>query len=394
MSETRPIRILSIAHTAVSREAGRLRYEPLAQQADLEVHLVVPQRWFQFGRWYSADAPKEQGIHVHVLPIWFPRGWTASWYLHMYPGLGALIREIKPDVIHLWEEPWGFVALQTCLLRDNAAYILEVDQNILKKLVFPFEWLRRFVLRRTDHVLVRSPEAAHVVKTCGYEGETSEIGYGVDQETFYARSTQRPPLNGALRVGYVGRLVEEKGLDDMIEALALTPPSVTLAIMGEGPHEQKLRKRIAERGLESRITFQGWGAPADVADFMRSLDVFVLLTRTTPVVSEQFGRVILEAHSCGIPVIGSQCGAIPSVIGAGGWVVRERSPEDIAACIGNILENPQVVAERGKAGIVNVANRFTYQAVADRLAQCWRAAFAAKHQSDGKRLPASPMASE
>ena len=380
MSDEKPLCVLSIAHTGVQRDAGRLRYHPLGQRSDLEVHLVVPKRWFEFGRWYEADAPDDPGIHVHVLPIWFPRASLASWYLHFYPGLGSLIRKIKPDIIHLWEEPWSIVALQACALRKNAAYVLEVDQNIQKHLVFPFESLRRFVLRKTDHVLVRSSDATAVVRACGYTGPVTDLGYGVDQRTFspVKKSDDSAPPMDTLRLGYVGRLIEEKGIDDAIDALAKLPETVTLAIMGEGPYAGHMKARIKSLGLESRVTFQGWDSPKAVAEFIRSLDILVLLTRTTGSVREQFGRVILEAQSCGVPVLGSQCGSIPLVIGAGGWIVPEKSPLSIVQCIESILKNPNELRVCREAGLANIGLRFTFRVVAETLATVWRTAYFAR----------------
>eukprot|EP01037_Dinobryon_pediforme_P012672 gene12671-12766_t len=343
--------------------------------AYLDVHLLVPQRWYQFGRWLDADLPDDAGVKVHILPILLPRFGKASWYLHFYPGLRRLIRELKPDVIHLWEEPWSIVALQACLLRGKSAYVLEVDQNILKRLVFPFEYLRRFVLKRTNHILSRSPDATAVVEACGYRGPVTYIGYGVDQTTFFpAPDHINPTAAHGLRLGYIGRLVEEKGLEDALDALVLTPQSVTLAIMGEGPQEAYLRRKIAALGLGARVSFQSWGKPADVAAFFHGLDVSLLLTRTTAHVREQFGRVIMESQACGVPVIGSECGAIPDVIGPGGWIVPERNPQALAGCIGSILADMDSLKQCRAAGLVNVEARFTYTAVAQTLAQAWVAA--------------------
>eukprot|EP01037_Dinobryon_pediforme_P015536 gene15536-15683_t len=331
----------------------------------------------------SVDAPEDAGLHVHILPIWLPRFGKASWYLHFYPGLRKLIRELKPDVIHLWEEPWSIVALQACLLRGKSAYLLEVDQNILKRLVFPFEYVRRFVLKRTDHILSRSPDATAVVEACGYRGPVTYLGYGVDQTTFYPLTDEtRPKASEGLRLGYIGRLVEEKGLDDALDALALTPESVTLAIMGEGPHEAPLRRKIAALGLGTRVTFQGWGKPKDVAAFFHKLDASLLLTRTTGHVREQFGRVILESQACGIPVIGSECGAIPDVTGPGGWIVPEHHPQALADCILSILSDRNSLAERRAAGLANVEARFTYSAIAQTLAHAWVAAAKSRQADD------------
>ncbi|EJW11498.1 Poly(glycerol-phosphate) alpha-glucosyltransferase [Rhodovulum sp. PH10] len=374
------LKILSIAHPAVSRAAGRLRYRPFAARRDLDVHLVVPTRWHQFGRTMVADPPGDPGVTTHVMPILFPRGGPMKWYLHVYPRLRRKIRDVAPDVIHLWEEPWSFVALQACLLKNDAALVLEVDQNILKRLPPPFEAIRRFVLRRTDHILSRSPDATAVVRACGYAGPVTPIGYGVDQDTFRPtaapRAHEREP--GPLTLGYVGRVVVEKGLDDALDAMAKARTRARLVIMGEGPHLPALQARAAALGLSDRVSFERWGTPNDVAAFIQTLDALVLLTRTTEHVKEQFGRVITEAQACGVPVIGSTCGAIPDVIGDGGWAVPESDPAALAKLIDQIAADPAARLARAERARANVASRFTYAATAQALAAAWTQAAAAQ----------------
>ncbi len=374
-SPGRRIRVVSIAHSGVLRDMGRLRYQPLADRHDLDIHLVVPERWYQFGRWYEADPPCTPGITTHVLPIRLPKGGPASWYLHFYPSLRRLMRQVSPDVVHLWEEPWSIVALQALLLRRKAGYVLEVDQNIIKRLPLPFEKLRRFILARTDVILARSNHAEEVVRACGYAGPALPIGYGVDEETFRLPEIRRLRPDSGLRLGYCGRLVVEKGLDDALDALAALPDSVTLALMGEGDHDAALRARIARLGLQNRVSFAGWGSPRDVAAFYHGIDVSILLTRTTDQVREQFGRAIIESQGCGVPVIGSTCGAIPEVIGQGGWVVPEQDPAEIAGCVRQILAVPALLDEKSRLGQQNIRDRFSYRAVAGDLAAGWLEAY-------------------
>ncbi|MFD2183544.1 glycosyltransferase [Rhodoplanes azumiensis] len=379
MSEGRPLRILSIAHPAVSRAVGRRRYTPFAARRDLDVHLVVPATWHQFGRDTAADPPPDPGVTLHVMPIRLKKAGPMGWYLHFYPGLRELIRTLAPDVIHLWEEPWSVVALQASLLKGDAALVLEVDQNILKRLPPPFESIRRHVLRQTTHLLSRSPDATMVCRARGYAGPVTPIGYGVDPTVFRPdpaadRRTTTSSRATPLRLGYVGRLVVEKGLDDALDAMARATAPCTLSILGEGPHEPKLRDRIVALGLADRVDIRGWGTPDAVAAFMRSLDALILLTRTTHAVREQFGRVIVEAQSCGVPVIGSTCGAIPDVIGRGGWVIPESDPAALAALIERLAADPGALARTGEAGRENVLTRFTYEAVAEALAVAWQAA--------------------
>jgi glycosyltransferase involved in cell wall biosynthesis len=387
----RPLRVLSIAHTATSRAIGRLRYHPFAGRDEVEVHLVAPARWQEFGRSMVADPPDDPGVTVHILPIRLPSLGRVKWYLHHYRGLDRVIAHVKPDVIHLWEEPWSAVALQACRLRrklaPQAALVLEVDQNILKQLPPPFQQIRRHVLSETDHLLSRTTDATIVARASGYSGPATLIGYGVDQVAFRPQDREAARAEFGLSgftVGYVGRIVEEKGLDDALDALALLPDSaepVSLAILGEGPHAPALRRRVAELGLTERVHWFGWDSPARVGTFINALDALLLLTRTTGDVKEQFGRVIIEAQACGVPVIGSSCGAIPQIVGEGGWVVPEHDPVALSALLDLLSSEPERCAAPAAAGLRQITERFTYAQVANTLLHAWDESHAARRTS-------------
>ena len=390
MSSRAALRIVSIAHPAASSEAGRLRYRHLAAKANIDLHLVMPAVWKEFGRTIVAEPPRADGFSVHVLPIRLPQAGPMKWYLHFYPALRRLLAEIDPDVIHLWEEPWSIVALQAQLTRRRAAVVLEVDQNILKRLPPPFEIIRRFVLARTDHILSRSLDATSVVQARGYAGPVTPIGYGVDLATFVPNAEPvSTPRTRPLTIGYVGRLVEEKGLDDALEAIAHSAAPVVLDIMGEGPDEARLRQRVGALGFGDRVTFRGWGPPQRVAAFLQSLDALVLLTRTTNAVREQFGRVIIEAQACGIPVIGSTCGAIPDVVGDGGWIVPEHDPDSLRRLLEKLAADPAALRAKASAARANVLSRFTYDAVATAIETACRAA--ASDREANRVKPLQPL---
>jgi SAM-dependent methyltransferase len=235
--------------------------------------------------------------------------------------------------------------------------------------------MRRRVLKRTDLLLVRSPEAEQVARASGFDGPAMQIGYGVDRTGFAPRDRANARLEFGLSgftIGYVGRIVEAKGLDDAIEALARTKQPATLAIMGEGPHLAQIKAKAGALGVADRVVYFGWTNPEAVARFMSAVDALVLLTRTTNAVREQFGRVIIEAQSCGTPVIGSECGAIPSVVGDGGWIIPERSPDALATLLDSLVVDPDMIRRAGAIGMAQVRSRFTYESVAATLVEAWR----------------------
>jgi glycosyltransferase involved in cell wall biosynthesis len=371
-----PLRVLCISHSATSRVHGRLRYGSLLDRPDLQLDLVMPDRWSERGRWLVPDPLHPDEGWVHPLPIRWARMGSATWHLHHYVELGRLMRRLRPQVIHLWQEPWSLVALQALRLRNRLCpetpLVLEIDQNLHKRLPAPFEQIRRGVLRQTSHVLGRSEEAIGVVRACGYGGPASRIGYGVDQSVF--RPLERAAglrTPGRLTVGYVGRLIEEKGVGDLIEAISRAAAPVRLAIMGEGPFRASLVAQAAALGVLDRVRILPWGPPEEVARFMAGLDVLALLTRTTNTVREQFGRVIIEAQACGVPVIGSGSGAIPDVVGDGGWIVPERTPAVVAALLDRLAGQPLELAAARARAVRQVVERFSFSNQAAALEDAW-----------------------
>ena len=378
---TRPLRVLCVSHTAVSRIGGRLRYGPLLGRADLEIHVVAPDRWHERGRWQPVDPPHAGDVAVHLSSIRWPRAGPAAWHLHHYTDLARIMRRVGPQVIHLWQEPWSLVTLQAISLRNRlfpgVPVVLEVDQNILRRLPPPFERMRRSALRQAGFVLTRSADARRVVQACGYTGPSALIGYGVDPTVFRPAEREAARARSGVKnftVGYVGRLIAEKGLDDLLDAAALAETPVTVAIMGEGPYRQTLLRRASALGLASRVRWQPWGPPHAVAQFMGGLDVLALLTRTTGQVREQFGRVVIEAQACGTPVIGSSCGAIPDVVGGGGWIVPERDPVAVAGLLDRLARDPATLEAARREGQRQVAERWGLANVAETLASAWRSA--------------------
>lgn len=382
-----PLRVLSVAHGGVLHGVGRMRYEALSRQAGLELSLVVPERWREYGATYHAE-PQAGNVKVIVAPVRWLEAGPAKWYLYHYKTLRRILREVRPDVIHLWEEPWSVVALQALWLRDrllpNASLVLETEQNILRRLPPPFEQIRRLTLRRADLLVTRQAEAEAVSRACGFKGPARCVRYGVDPAIFHPGAAPAQPdgprLHEGLTLGYVGRMIRDKGLFDILDALAAGPGDVRLTLVGTGPDCAELQTRVESLGLSGRVRVMDPRPPGEIAAFMRGLDALLLMSRTTPTWKEQFGRVIIEAQACGTPVIGSSSGAIPEVVGAGGWIVREGDAAGLAQLFARLSSDR---AERGaeldrvaKLGLANVAERYTYRRVGDQLLDVYQTAAA------------------
>jgi glycosyltransferase involved in cell wall biosynthesis len=303
----------------------------------------------------------------------------AQCYLHSYCGLRRLIEEFQPDVIDLWEEPWALVSVQVCWLRNryfpDVRFISETEQNVEKRLPSPFEQFRKYVLRNANFVVGRNSQALEIVRRKGYRGEAQVVPNAVDSELFRPMNRQdcrrQLGLDGFL-VGYVGRFVEEKGLADLIEAVRQSPKQVHAVFVGDGPMRSFLQRRAEEASLRDRVHVLPARPLEQLPCLMNALDVLVLPSRTTHRWKEQFGRVIIEAHACGVPVIGSSSGAIPEVVGDGGIIFPETNVVNLTGAIKKLMNNPQLRSVMGETGLAAVKQRFTWQRVAERMENIYR----------------------
>ena len=373
------MRVLLISHTCVSPTEGQPRVRFLKAIPGIELRVVVPDRWRSYGVWTLPQiAPDLAGV-ISVTPVRWPWAGPAQWYLHYYPSLRQVVEEFKPDIIDVWEEPWGLVSAQVCRVRRRVAprarIVQETEQNILKKLPPPFEQLRRFTLQRIDFLVGRSKEAVRVAHATGYAGRSEVVPNAVDTELF------RPLDRGACRsamnlsgfvVGYVGCIFEGKGLSDLLEAVARCPNDVSTVIVGTGPMEAELIALATKLNISDRVQLLPARPFQELPLIMNAIDVLVLPSRTTPRWKEQFGRVLIEAQACGTPVIGSSSGAIPDVVGKAGIVFAERDPTALADAILKLRASKELRDSFGAAGLANSVESCSWKVVADRMYEIYK----------------------
>ena len=163
----------------------------------------------------------------------------------------------------------------------------------------------------------------------------------------------------------------QKGLLDLIEALPLLPEHVRVRLIGDGVQKSQLLARAAALGVRARVELVEW--TSDVPGELRRLDALALPSRTTSSWKEQFGRVLPEAMSCGVPVVGSSSGEIPNVIGDAGVIFPEGDVRALAAAIRRLSHDPALRAELGRRGRARVLERYTQAALARQYYQVYRA---------------------
>lgn len=375
-------RVLLISHTCQSRGEGQPRAHALGALPDLELSVLVPDRWKRYGAWRAPQTPLAANFDFQIGHIALPWSGPGQTYLHFYPALPALLRRWRPDIIDVWEEPWSLAAAQTCFWRDRllprAKIVIETEQNLDKLLPPPFESLRAYVLRRADFLIGRSRAAVQVAQRKGFRGPSQVVPNAVDIALFAPQNRalcrQKLDLSGFV-AGYAGRLTRAKGVFDLLDALPHCAPEVRLLFIGAGPDEDELRARAAAYG--GRVRFLGARPLHELPPLFGALDALVLPSRTTASWQEQFGRVLIEAGACGVPVVGSSSGAIPEVIGAGDAAMGLIFPEGDARALSQALETLRLdldLAQRlGCNGARRAHDEFSWEQIAARLARIYRA---------------------
>lgn len=373
------MRVLLISHTCQSRAMGQRKAAHVARAGDIDLMVLVPQRFNNYGVWEDAEAPDaDAGFRFVVQKVRWPWLGPAQNYLHWYPGMARVMREFRPDVIDIWEEPWSLVSAQACRLRNrllpHAKIVSESEQNIFKKFPPPFRWLEPYTIQNADFVVGRSSQVIDVQRAKGYTGPAEIVGNAVDDAVFRplnrAECKRKLGLSGFV-AGYAGRLVERKGLADMISALAFLPEDVRMVFAGGGEFQPQLEKQLQAMGKGGQVRFLPARPLEELPEVMNAFDVFVLPSRTVPTWKEQFGRVIIEAQACETPVIGSDSGAIPEVVGMGGLIFPEGDAQALAAAIIELKNDAARCQSLGAKGRRQVEEKFTWARVAAQMREIY-----------------------
>jgi glycosyltransferase involved in cell wall biosynthesis len=158
--------------------------------------------------------------------------------------------------------------------------------------------------------------------------------------------------------------VPEKGVDLLLRACAGGSEDWSLLIQGDGPERSRLAALATDLGVAARVHFLGRRPSTEMPAFYQALDVLVLPSVSRPNWIEQFGRVLVEAMACGVPVIGSTCGKIPHVIGDAGLVFFEGDVAALREALVALAADPPRRAGLAAAGRARVLAQFTQAQVA------------------------------
>ena len=380
------MKILIASHTYIV-DLNREKLRALAKiEPDLEVTVVVPQRWNPKGVQSQIVETKfvDEGS-FKVVPI-SNYSQNNQALLTFGPDLISLLRKLKPDIIQVEQGSKALTYAQfiTCnkLLGLKAKNLFFTWWNLPYQLKFPISLLEAYNLKNTDGIVAGNKDGEYILRKRGYEGPIKVMPQlGVD-ETLFKPETQielRDDLGiqpNDFVVGFVGRFVEEKGLLTLAEALAgLQEKNWKWLLLGRGELQATLWETATELGIKERLIVVESVPHDHVQKYINLMNTLVLPSKTTYKFKtltsigwkEQFGHVLIEAMACRVPVIGSDSGEIPHVIGDAGLVFPEGNIEELRHFLMQLMEQKELAESLGKKGYEKVMSQYTNKALATKL---------------------------
>lgn len=388
------MRILVASHTYVIDQNNAKFKELVLLDRSIEVTIVTPSRWNAGGVHKQIIKRKpHQDSNIRIIPV-FNFSLSHQGLLTFGPMIIPLLKQFKPDVIQVEQGIKSLAYAQFIMLSK----ILKIEAkncffswwNIPYDRRLPYRWLEDFNLRHTDAFIAGNQDAANIIQSHGYKGPIRVLpNLGINENLFYPR--RQPDLAICLgiqpkdfMIGYVGRFVFEKGITTLIKALEnLKDLSWKLLLLGRGKLRSKIIEQTEKGGMKNRLIIVDSVPHENVPQYINLLNTLVLPSETNHDIStlsargwkEQFGHVLIEAMACKVPVIGSDCGEIPNVVGDAGIIFPEGDSRALEDCLRTLMEQPSLGKKLGEIGYRRVMKKYTNKALASELLEFYRQVF-------------------
>jgi len=371
------MRVLLISIAYLTR-LNQKKLEELAAIPDVELQVVVPTIWHEtLHPTLTAQIPPNPGYSYLPTPTFF----TGRGGRYFYRTFDLTMRQFRPDIVYI-EDGWrGLPAFQAALYRriwaPQARFIIFSWENLVRPLPAHRLIFQGFNLKHTDHVICGNRDGITSVRDAGYKGPVSVVPQlGIDTEVFHKRAghdirSQLDLSSETFVIGFAARLVREKGLQYLLEAVAQLQGDWTLLVIGDGPDREMTAQRAQQLGIASRLRMIGTVPHLELAKYYNAMDVLVSASVSTSTWKEQYGLVVLQAMNSQVPVVGSTCGETPHVVDDAGLIFDEGDVTKLVEHLNLLQSKPDLRAELGKRGYERVQANYTFRRIAEQTFHVW-----------------------
>jgi glycosyltransferase involved in cell wall biosynthesis len=377
------LQVLFVGHTYITTLAQK-KLDVLAKNG-VVVGLLAPQTWTPTDGLFAKQTivlPKTfDSFHIYSSKV-IRSGHIAS-YLFPLQAIVHAVRDFEPDIIHIEQEFYSLTTLEVMLIAKLLRKKVSVFgwENLDRSINISQRIARRINLALADAVICGNTDGVKLARKWGFQKQVEVMPeLGIDQAMFFPR----PRLaDGLIRIGFVGRMVTEKGGDILLRAFKiLTEKDTTarLVFAGSGPQRAEWQELAKELCITKWVDWVDSVPNEEVPEIMALLDILVLPSRTMLWWKEQFGLVLTQAMAMGIPVVGSDSGAIPEVIGRSELIFPENNATELAAILHMLIDDLPWRHEVAQFGLSRISELFTHETIANKLIKIWGQIVVGKEQ--------------
>jgi glycosyltransferase involved in cell wall biosynthesis len=363
-------RLVTIGHSYVVAENRRLAHEmALAGAGRWHVTAIAPAVFRGDLRRIALEPLAGEACAVTALPVALDR----SPHFMFYRGLHEALSASRADVVHCWEEPYVLAGAQVARAAPAASRVVYATfQNIGKTYPWPLSSFERHSMRRAAGWIAFGESVRTTLEARGgYGGAHRVIPPGVDVDRFRPDAAAGAAIRRRLGwaddahvVGYLGRFEPQKGIGDLMAALDWMRTPWHALFVGGGSMQPDLDGFAKSHA--GRVYVAGGVPHGDVPAWLNAMTVLCAPSRTTARWREQFGRMLIEAMACGVPVAASNSGEMPAVVAGAGRVLPEGDPGGWASALDALLEDRAALADLSRRGRDRAVSTFAWPVVARR----------------------------
>jgi glycosyltransferase involved in cell wall biosynthesis len=367
------VRAVIVSHLYAD-PANRAKLRSLAGLG-VTLAVAVPDRWAASdGRSHGTTWGDDTGVRVVPIPV---HGQLAEPdRLHWNTStLRRLLTDFRPDLLHIEEEPWTQPAAVAVRLarRLGIRSVLSTAESLPRSYTIRQRFRRERNLRLANGVIGANRLAlALATRRRPKVPQLALPQIGVTPPP----AVPRVPHAG-LAIGFVGRLVPERGLDLLFRACVGLAGKWTLTIIGTGPSQEELETLAERLGISARVSWLGALPREAVDEVWPRLDCLVLPARTTRRWVAATARAALHAMANGVTVVGSDSGALPEIVGDAGKIVPEEDVPALATALHDLYTDRAECERLGAASRRRLLEEFSDGAIAGKTLGFWRSLTAA-----------------
>lgn len=384
--------VLVVSHTYISA-INRNKWRELGKRyPDVNLTVVIPKEWPTtiFHHKISQDTlDKENNGNVAFIALnSFFHGNEVRYFYNPLQ-LIKVLRTAKPDIIHVEQGAKALSYFQCILiakllrLSPKFIFFTWINWAVPKTRSHKFFWnhIEHFNLKHSHGAITGNNEAQQLLMAENFTKPITILPQlGIDQSIFYPQKQEYRNENwGPIKaheqkiILFVGRLVPEKGIFHLLNAFVQLKPyhqDWRLIFVGDGSAKGTLLNVIKNLNT-SDIECKPACSHHDVAEIMRKASIFVLPSYDTQVWKEQFGHVLIEAMACGIPILTTNAGAIPEVVGSTAIICKQNNIKDLKEQLHLLITQEETRAQLANRGLEYVKDNFTHAAITDATYRFW-----------------------